>query len=190
MSSVVRYWNAREHLGRYFSTLFLDFYNHPPFEEVIKIFDDWLTQDSDPFVKLHVILYLFNQMCAKLSHFIDLSNLAFHSQYLQCDYFFPKNASLEFFKMIITDNYLPHQGEVSYYIDNMSQVVLFNNVSQLKIYSAFDLLKKLRNYLLGCELIHKHGLEFCEISNCKNNEKSICNDMRKTLFSGYDEVDA
>ncbi|MEL7523085.1 MAG: hypothetical protein AAGJ80_15980 [Cyanobacteria bacterium J06553_1] len=187
MSIGARYqWCVREHMGRYLTTLLLNSYDTPSFEELSKLFETHFEKGKLPNVKLKIIIDLFERMNERLYHFLELSKLAFHSDYFQVDYYLSRKSATLFFEMLCSDFPL-HQFEVPYFVDLMSQVILFNKVSDTKIIACCDLLQNLAMYLRDSIMIEAEKRELCK--QCGANEECLCKTLEKTLGGNFDVVD-
>lgn len=179
-------WSVREHMGRYFSTLLLDSYDSPSFKEISKLFETHFEKRKLSSIKLKIIIDLFERMSERLHHFLELSNLAFHSEYFQVDYSLPRKSATLFFEMLCSDFPLL-QFEVPYFIDLMSKVILFNKVPNDKIISCCDLLHNLAMYLRETIIVELEKKELCK--TCGVVEDCFCKTLEKTLGGNYDEID-
>ena len=86
-------------------------------------------------------------------------------------------------------NYLIYQGELSYYQDHISQVILFNNVKVERVLAFCDLMEKLSIHLQEKNLsLHRDKAEHCK-KNKENEEDCLCNSFDSAVKKCYDEVD-
>lgn len=162
---------ARKRLENRCCGFFLNYYPIPSFEEIVEIFDNWLIKSGKNFVKLDTVIKFFIEMHNHQNYFIELSKIPFKSQQQQqrlfpCDNNLPKNANLQFFEMILSENYLSQADEIQMLIDSIAHVILTNQISEFKISSICKFCAMIGNYLVGCEHLHKHGLEFLSNDVC------------------------
>ena len=162
---------ARKRLENRCCAFFLNYYPIPSFEEIVEIFDNYLIKSGKNFVKLDTVIKFFIEMHNHQDYFIELSKIPLKSQQQQqrlfpCDSNLPKNANLQFFEMLLSENYLSQADEIQILIDSIAHVILTNQISEFKISSICKLCAMLGNYLVGCEHLHKHGLEFLSNDVC------------------------
>ena len=158
-SSVLHERPPLEELGLLCSTLFLDSYTLPSFEEVLMTFEDWLNETCDS-LQLNFILNLLKQMCVSEAYFLKVSKLASLSNHFCFSNDLAPTAGLNFFQKLFHEDYSFDVKEISYFVDNVTQVILFNNVSAVKISETCKFFGMLANEFLNCELLHKHALHF------------------------------
>ena len=189
--TAVPYWCGREHVGRYLATLFLDEYKIPSLEDVTSLFDDkWMRESLQKTIeRLDAIIALFEMIKERLLHYCQLCRLSFFSDYFHNDNFLPKtNASLIFFKCL-SGNYPLPQYEISYYRDQVSYTILFNNVKHERIVEVCDLLEKVSLHLQEKRSI----FELKKTQQCKkadeNVDDHICEALDCCFKVYYDEVD-
>ena len=148
-----------EELGSLCSTLFLDSFSLPPFENVIVIFEDWLRKNCN-ISHLKFLLNLFKQMSDSEEYFLEIGKLTSLSEFFSFDKILAPTASLEFFERLVDEDYFLNKKEVSYFLDKVAQVILFNNVTSSKISAACKFFGMLANDLLSSEILHKHAFDF------------------------------
>ena len=189
--TAVPYWNAREHIGRYFSTLVLEDYDLPSLENIKTLFDDCLKNESPKkaFEKLNLIIGIFEAVESRLLHYIKLCDQSFSSAYFESDPYLAKCATTDFFKMLC-GNYPLHISHTSYFTDLLSQTILFNDVKANRVIDCCDLLQKISIHLHEKRsIIHQMKNECCK-SNCHDIEECNCDYFEKSKGGkGLDVVD-
>ncbi|MEL6887028.1 MAG: hypothetical protein AAFP87_21160 [Pseudomonadota bacterium] len=150
---------ARKTLEQSCCTLFVD-YDTISFEEVVEIFDNWLEKSHMSFVKLDTVVKFFKEVHDREDYFIELSKIPFISKQKPFAYntTFVKNSNLQFFEMLLSEECFSQEEDIQFLIDSIAHVISKNSISEFKISSMCKLFAMLGNYLLGCELHHKHGL--------------------------------
>ena len=179
-------WCGREHVGRHLGTLLLSNYDLPSLEEVKNIFEDkWKRElPKKTYEKLELIIALFETFERRLLHYCQLSKLSFSSTYFQADYYLPKKAApLMFFKCLALD-YPLHRGEFAYYEDQISHIILFNDVQHDRVIEFCNLISKVSIYLQNKHSALQLEKEKHCIKSCETEDKCICHSF------AYDEVDA
>ena len=179
--AAVPYWNAREHIGRHFSTLVLEDYGLPSLENVKTVFDDCLKKES-PKRALHKIdlnINIYEAVQSRLLHYIKLCDLSFSSSHFESDIYLAKNVIIHMFKMLC-GNYPVHIYDANYFTDLLSQTILFNNVKTERVIDCCDLLQKISIHL------HEKRLIICQMknerckANCANIEECDCDSLERS----------
>ena len=160
-SSVCYNCCTRKTLEQSCCALFVN-YDSISFEEVVEIFDNCLEKSNMSFVKLDTVIKFFKEVHDRQDYFIELSKIPFVSKQkpFAYDATFVKNSNLQFFEMLLSEEYFSQEEDIQFLIDSIAHVISTNCISEFKISSMCKLFAMLGNYLLGCELHHKHGLNF------------------------------
>ena len=159
-SGVLHKMPPLEEMGLLCSTLFLESYTFLSIEEVMVMFEDWLNKECD-ISQLNFILNLLKEMCIHEKHFLEVSKLQLFSNHFTFDKLLVvPSAGLEFFEKLFHEDYYFNVKDIGFFLDSMTQVILFNNVSSSKISATCQFFELLLNNFLNCELLHKHAIDF------------------------------